>query len=50
MIENLQRMSIELLELLKSNMPDKTGEASGWNFEKAHRILHTHTTRVTDKQ
>ena len=27
-------MSVELLELVKSNMPDKTGEASGWNFEK----------------
>lgn len=38
--EKLQEMSIELLELLKSNMPEKTGEASGWNFEKAHSILH----------
>lgn len=38
--EKLQQMSIELLELLKSNMPEKTGEASGWNFEKAHSILH----------
>jgi hypothetical protein len=33
-------MSVELLDLLKSNMPEKTGEASGWNIEKAHSILH----------
>ena len=32
--EKLHSMSIELLELqvLKSNMLDKTGEDSGWNF------------------
>ena len=38
--EKLQSMSVKLLELLKSNMPDKTGEKSGWNFERAHSILH----------
>ena len=38
--EKLQSMSVELLELLKSNMLDKTGEKSSWNFEKAHSILH----------
>ena len=38
--QKLHGMSVELLELLKSNMPDKTGEKSGWNFEKAHSILH----------
>ena len=32
-------MSIELLAPIKSNMPDKTREV-GWNFEKAHSILH----------
>ena len=36
----LHEMSVELLDLLKSNMPDKTGEASGWKLEKAHSILH----------
>lgn len=36
----LQQSSVELLELLKANLPDKTGEESGWNFEKAHSILH----------
>ena len=38
--EKLQSMSVELLELLKSNMQDKTGEKSGWNFKKAHSIMH----------
>ena len=42
--EKLQSKSVELLELLKSNMQDKTGEKitekSGWNFKKAHSILH----------
>lgn len=33
-------MSVELLELLKTNLPEKTGEAAGWQFEKAHSILH----------
>jgi hypothetical protein len=36
----LHEMSVELLDLLKSNMPEKTGEASGWKIEKAHSILH----------
>ena len=39
-LDKLQAMSVELLELLKRNMPEKTGEESGWNFEKAHSILH----------
>ena len=37
--EEMKRMSIKLLELLKSKMPDKTGEASRLKFEKAHSIL-----------
>ena len=32
--------AVDLLELLKRNLPDKCGEESGWNFEKAHSILH----------
>ena len=39
-VVRLHDLSIELLELLKSNMPDKTGEISGWKIEKAHSILH----------
>ena len=36
----LQRSSVELLELLKSNLPIREGEKQGWNFEKAHSIQH----------
>ena len=39
-VEKLHTMSVELLDLLKENMPNKTGEDSGWKFEKAHSILH----------
>ena len=36
----LQKSSVELLELLKSNLPIREGGKQGWNFEKAHSILH----------
>jgi len=39
-LERLHAMSVELLEMLKSNIPEKTGEKSGWKIEKAHSILH----------
>jgi len=39
-VEKLNVMSAELLDLLKENMPDKTGQESGWKIEKAHSILH----------
>ena len=39
-LETLHDRSVELLELLKSNLPDRTGGAEGWCFEKAHSILH----------
>ena len=39
-LDKLHEMSVELLELLKENIPEKTGKESGWNFEKAHSILH----------
>ncbi len=38
--EKLHALSVELLDLLKENMPDNTGGVKGWNFEKAHSILH----------
>ena len=38
--EKLQSMSVELLELLKSNLLEKMGKESGWNFKKEHSILH----------
>ena len=39
-LDKLHALSIELLELLKENMPYRTGGPEGWNFEKAHSILH----------
>jgi hypothetical protein len=36
----LHRRAVDLLELLKSNLPDKCGEKGGWNFDKAQSILH----------
>ncbi len=41
-LEKLHALSVELpvLELLRENMPYRTGGADGWNFEKAHSILH----------
>ena len=39
-LERLQSNSVELLDLLKSNLPESTGGAECRNFEKAHSILH----------
>ena len=39
-LATLQKRSVELLELLKSNLPIREGGKQGWNFEKAHSILH----------
>jgi hypothetical protein len=39
-LDKLHALSVELLDLLKDNMPYRTGGAEGWNFEKAHSILH----------
>jgi hypothetical protein len=39
-LAELQERSVSLLKILKSNLPNKTGEIKGWNFEKAHSILH----------
>jgi len=39
-LPEMQQAAVDLLELLKKNLPDKCGEESGWNFEKAHSILH----------
>jgi hypothetical protein len=36
----LRELAIELLELFKTNMPDKSGEKNAWKFEKAHSLLH----------
>ena len=39
-LEKLHALSVELLEVLKENMPYRTCGPEGWNFEKAHSILH----------
>ena len=39
-LPEVHQAAVDLLELLKNKLPDKCGEASGWNFEKAHSILH----------
>ena len=39
-LADLQEMAVDLLDLLKSNLPGKCGEKGGWNFDKAHSILH----------
>jgi hypothetical protein len=39
-LQALHRKSVSPLELLKAHLPDRVGRAQGWNFEKAHSILH----------
>ena len=39
-LPEVHQSAVDLLESLKKNLPDKCGEATGWNFEKAHSILH----------
>jgi hypothetical protein len=39
-LEKLHALSVELLEVLKENMSNRTSGLGGWNFEKAHSILH----------
>lgn len=45
-IGKLYKLSVELLETFKSNMPEKCGEANAWKFEKAHSILHKVRCRI----
>ena len=44
----LHQRAVDLLELLKSNHPDKCGEKGGWNFDKAHVILHKVRVIIND--
>ena len=39
-LPHLHQKAVDLLDLIQRNLPDKTGEISKWNFEKAHSILH----------
>ena len=36
----LHQKSKALLQTLKTHLSDRVGRAKGWNFEKAHSILH----------
>ena len=36
----LQEKSVEVLDLLEANLPEKNGVKNAWKFEKAHSILH----------
>ncbi len=36
----LQQKAVDLLDLLRENLPDKTGEKAGWSSERARSILH----------
>ena len=39
-LDKLHALFLKLLDLLKDNMPYRTGGPEGWNFKKAHSILH----------
>ncbi len=39
-LPDLHQQAADLLDILQQNLPDKTGEKSKWNFEKAKSILH----------
>ena len=39
-LSELHKLSKGLLEALNEHLPDRVGGAKGWNFEKAHSILH----------
>ena len=39
-LSELHQLSKGLLDALNEHLPDRVGGAQGWNFEKAHSILH----------
>ena len=39
-LSKLHQLSKGLLDALNEHLPDRVGGAHGWNFEKAHSILH----------
>jgi hypothetical protein len=38
--QKLQQASVSLIDLLKTNLLEKSGEVNTWKFEKEHSILH----------
>ena len=46
----LRDLAIELLEVVKTNMPMKSGKKNAWKFEKAHSLrLSTEVNRIGHK-
>jgi hypothetical protein len=43
-LDKRHALSVELLEMLKKNMPDQTGRPKCWNFEKHTAFSTTGTT------
>ncbi len=39
-LSQLHQLSKGLLKTINKHLPDRVGGAMGWNFEKAHSILH----------
>jgi hypothetical protein len=39
-LDKLHALFLKLLDLLKDNMPYRTGGPEGWNIKKAHSILY----------
>jgi hypothetical protein len=39
-LSKLHTLSKGLLDALNEHLPNRVGGALGWNFEKAHSILH----------
>ena len=39
-LQKVHELSCELLDVLEENMPERTGGALGWNFEKSHSVVH----------
>jgi len=39
-LEKVHDLSIDLLDTLEENMPERTGGVQGWNFEKPHSVVH----------
>ena len=39
-LSKLHQLSKSLLDALDEHLPDRVGGSNGWNFEKAHSILH----------
>ena len=39
-LQNVHDLSMEFLDTLEENMPERAGGVLGWNFEKPHSVVH----------